>query len=210
MKRSLLVLLAIGFVAGGAFAAGSTGPFSGIDFTQRFLKGGMYVGAGATAEVNNKVTKIRGNTATVDFTSRSSGRGLSSSFTVTGAAVGDRCAVAVPAAAGALNADFGCVVDAADSAKVYFVPTDTTVTTCTLNGATPSVCTAAVIAGSTCTATPVGATAAIAAGGAAVGLSGTTLTVTAAAGATHVVNIACAAPVDPASSTFGVTTFSHL
>jgi hypothetical protein len=67
----------------------------------------------------------------------------------------------------------------------------TTKTTCTLNGASPSVCTATVTAGSQCNCSPVGATAAIAAGGCAVGLSGTTLTVTAANSASHVVNILC-------------------
>ena len=67
----------------------------------------------------------------------------------------------------------------------------TTKTTCTLNAASPSVCTATVTAGSTCYCTPVGATAAIAAAGCAVGLSSTTLTATSANGATNVVNILC-------------------
>lgn len=64
-------------------------------------------------------------------------------------------------------------------------------TTCTLNAASPSVCTATVMAGSTCTCSNVGATAAIAAGGCAVGLVSTTLTVTGANGAGNVVNIHC-------------------
>lgn len=67
----------------------------------------------------------------------------------------------------------------------------TTKTTCTLNGASPSVCTATVRASSTCTCSPVGATAALAAAGCALGLSGTTLTVTSLNGGTHVVNIHC-------------------
>lgn len=65
------------------------------------------------------------------------------------------------------------------------------VTTCTLNGGTPSTCTATVLSGSNCQCTPVGGTAVIAAGGCAVGLSGTTLTATSFATATNVVNIHC-------------------
>lgn len=64
-------------------------------------------------------------------------------------------------------------------------------TTCTLGGQSPSICTATVLAGSTCICGPVGASAAIAAGGCAVGLSGTTLTATSANGLTNVVNIHC-------------------
>jgi hypothetical protein len=67
----------------------------------------------------------------------------------------------------------------------------TTKTTCTMNGASPAVCTATVTAGSTCYCTMVGATAAIAAGGCAVGLSGTTLTATTVNASTAVANILC-------------------
>jgi hypothetical protein len=67
----------------------------------------------------------------------------------------------------------------------------TNATTCTLNGGSPSTCTATVFAGAVCTCSPVGATAAIAAAGCAVGLSGTTLTVTSANSATNVVNVHC-------------------
>lgn len=62
---------------------------------------------------------------------------------------------------------------------------------CTLDGASPSVCTATVTAAAICTCSPVGGTAAIAAAGCAVGLSGTTLTVTSANGATNAVNYHC-------------------
>lgn len=62
---------------------------------------------------------------------------------------------------------------------------------CTLNGATPSVCTATVKAASVCVCSPVGATAAIAAGGCATGVSSTTLTITSAAGLTNVVKYWC-------------------
>ena len=65
------------------------------------------------------------------------------------------------------------------------------VTTCTLDGASPSVCTATVVASSTCVCANVGATAAIANNGCAVSLTSTTLTVTSANAATNVVNIHC-------------------
>lgn len=64
-------------------------------------------------------------------------------------------------------------------------------TTCTLNGGSPSTCTATVTAGAVCQCTPVGTTAAIAAGGCAVSLSSTTLTATSANGLSNVVNILC-------------------
>lgn len=63
--------------------------------------------------------------------------------------------------------------------------------TCTLNAASPSTCTATVTAASICTCSIVGGTAAIAAKGCAVGLSGTTLTITSANGANENVNYTC-------------------
>lgn len=67
-------------------------------------------------------------------------------------------------------------------------------TSCTLNGASPSTCTATVLASSKCVCSPVGTTAAIAAGGCAVSLSGTTLTLTGPNGATNDVNVWCTPP----------------
>lgn len=66
--------------------------------------------------------------------------------------------------------------------------------TCTLNGAVPSTCTATVVASTKCTCSSVGATAAIAAAGCDIGLSGTTLTITSAAAATNDVNYLCVPP----------------
>jgi hypothetical protein len=63
--------------------------------------------------------------------------------------------------------------------------------TCTLNGGSPSTCTSTVAAGSICTCSPVGTTAGIAAGGCAVSLSSTTLTVTSHNGHTNAVNWHC-------------------
>lgn len=62
---------------------------------------------------------------------------------------------------------------------------------CTLNGASPSVCTDTVVAGSHCVCTIVGGTAAIAAKGVACDVSSTTLTATSANAATEVVNWHC-------------------
>lgn len=64
-------------------------------------------------------------------------------------------------------------------------------TSCTLNGGTPSTCTATVTAGAKCQCTNVGTSALIASGGCDVNLVSTTLTVTSATAATNVVNILC-------------------
>lgn len=66
-----------------------------------------------------------------------------------------------------------------------------TVGHCTLNGATPSVCTATVAAGTTCQCSPVGGTSVIAAAGCSVALSSTTLTITSGAALTNDVNYTC-------------------
>ena len=161
--------------------------------------GGVQLGADATSAINGLLPF----SATVDFTSSAAGVAYSGNITVAGAAVNDSCTLGPPAAAAALLGTYGCVVTAADTVKAWFKPgSDSMLATCTLNGATPSVCTVTVVASSVCTCSPVGATAAIAAGGCAVGVSGTTLTVTSAAGLTNVVNTFCKAPVDPVSSTF--------
>lgn len=62
---------------------------------------------------------------------------------------------------------------------------------CTLNGGTPSTCTATVTAGAKCQCTPVGTTAVIAAAGCAVSVSSTTLTATSGATLTNDVNYLC-------------------
>lgn len=63
--------------------------------------------------------------------------------------------------------------------------------TCTLNGGTPATCTVTVTAGAVCLCSDVGTTAAVAAGGCSVSLSGTTLTVTGAVAANNNVNVLC-------------------
>ncbi len=147
-------------------------------------------------------------TATVDFASTTVGVLESSAITVTGAAVNDVCVVGPPVAAGALAGRYECYVSAADAVKIKFTPlSESAGVTAVLNGASPSVITATVIAGSVCTCSVNGTTAAIAAGGCALSLSGTTLTITSANGATGTVNYYCRAPVDPAESSFTVRVF---
>lgn len=63
--------------------------------------------------------------------------------------------------------------------------------TCTLDGASPSVCTATVTAGTFCVCSPVGTSAAIAGNGCAVSLSSTTLTVTGPNAGNYAVNYHC-------------------
>jgi hypothetical protein len=67
----------------------------------------------------------------------------------------------------------------------------TTAGTCTMNGASPAVCTATVRAGSRCVCAINGTSAAIAAGGCAVSLSSTTLTLTTVNASTQVANYLC-------------------
>jgi hypothetical protein len=151
------------------------------------------------------ISPLRGS-ATIDFASTSTGEVLSSGITVTGAAAGDWCVVGVPTAAAALAADFSCFVTATNEVKVKFHPRAVSSgTTGALNGASPSVITATVLASSVCQATNNGAAAL--AFGPAVGVSGTTLTITGANGATNTVNYLCHAPVDPASGTFEVLVY---
>lgn len=208
MKNTRLYGLLLALVTTVTFAAASSGPIS-IQAIQWWFKSGIYVGSASTASTANKVTKILSASATIDFTTSTAGHTQSSSITVTGATAGDPCFVGVPTAAAALKANFSCQVDATNSVKVYFEPTSVLTSTCTLDGSTPSVCPAqTVVASSTCTCSPVGTTAAIAAGGCAVSLSSTTLTITSLAGGSHVINYTCRAPVDPASGTFFVTVLS--
>lgn len=90
----------------------------------------------------------------------------------------------------------GTKVDLLDAGTAHFngrvtIVESVSVGKCTLNGASPSVCTDTVVAGSHCVCTNVGGTAAIAALGVACDVSSTTLTATSANGATHVVNWHC-------------------
>lgn len=200
LGMAAIVLCALGLLlaAGAAFATAASGQFSGIDAMQRWLKGGVYIGSGATADTLNKITQSRGATATIDFASTSVGRVESSAITVTGAAAGDSCEVGANTTAGALKADFSCYVSAADQVKVRFIPKDYYLGTITQVG---DAGTATVAASSKCVC--VGQ----ARGDVACSVSSTTLT---SSGPTdEVINYFCAAPVDPASGAFEVRVFSN-
>lgn len=90
-----------------------------------------------------------------------------------------------------IDAGYGLINGAFRVLGPLLLPEGVSSGSCTLDGASPSVCTDTVTAGAICVCSPVGATAAIAAAGCAVGLSSTTLTVTSANGATNVVNWHC-------------------
>lgn len=167
--------------------------------------GGAILG---TAAASGVITESLYTTTTIDFASTTVGSADSSNITLTGAAVGDQCQVMPPAAAAALKANFSCYVTAADTVVVRFAPEAKSKAQVALVSGTPSTQTATVIAGSICTATPVGATAAIAAGGIATGVSSTTLTLTGPNTVTTTVTYDCAAPVDPASGSYIIRTWS--
>jgi hypothetical protein len=199
VKRiALTVVLACSF-AGLAFAAAASGPWGVFQpKLQSWLGGGVYIGSAATASTTNKETRSLGNSATVDFASTTTGVVLSSSITVTGALAGDPCFVGVPTAAAALKAKFGCYVDAADSAKVWFSPEDKQHGTITLSAGTG---TATVTSGATCVCTDTTANASVKCA-----VSTTTLTATGTT--TDVIAYDCAAAVDPASGTYFVRVIS--
>lgn len=192
----------------GAIAWAAAGTIGSVDTSTRWLKDGFYAGATAPTSSGNRVSRSLGASATIDFTSSASAPQLSSSITVTGAKAGDPCFVGVPTAAAALNAEFSCYVDAADSVKVLFVPTNTVTGQVALTSGSPSTATATVPASSICQCTPQGTTAAIAAGGCAASVSSTTLTLTGPNTVTTTMNYRCEAPVDPASGTFYVRVLS--
>lgn len=198
MRRLSILALGAALFASVAFAA----VVKKTDIITLF-KTGVIIG-----NVGTLIDDSYAGSATIDFAATSVGVVESSGITVTGAAVNDTCEVGVPAAAGALAARYECYVSAANTVVVKFTPlSESFGTTAALNGASPSVITATVIAGSVCTCSLNGNTAAIAAGGCAVGVSSTTLTITSANSATATVNYYCRAPVDPASGTYTVRVF---
>lgn len=197
LLRWALVCLALVTVPIAAYATGNTP----IDFQDRWVKGGLWIGASATAA--NKLTRTLGASATINFASTVVGKVDSSAITVTGAKVGDPCSVGVPVAAGAQPAQFTCYVSAADAAKVTFQPMDAISGTIALVSASPSTNTVTLPATDyTCSCAPIGGSAAIAAGGCAAAVSGTTLTVTGPNTVTTTVKYDCNQAVDPASGSF--------
>lgn len=210
MKRAHIFIVLGVLIAGLAYAAGPT-----LHVVRQAFKGGISIGSGSVDDTaSNRITKSLGTSATIDFAAATVGGSTTisdggvSTVTVTGAVVGDVCEVDAPAAAAALKANFNCYVTAADTVTVRFTPEDRVRAQVALSSGSPSTATATVSAGSVCTCTPVGATAAIAAAGCATGVSSTTLTLTGPNTVTTTMTYDCAAPVDPASGTYYVRTFS--
>jgi hypothetical protein len=211
-KMLLAGVLAISLVGGLALAGEKADK---QEYLPAWFQKGLYIGpylsntGSVDAVAANKITRTHGQSAVIDFASTTVGEVDSTAMTVTGAQLGDACSVGSSAAL-TTNGTFTCFVSAADAVKVRFQPrASSNGTTAALDGASPSVATATVLASSKCTCSNVGTTAAIAAAGCAVSLSGTTLTITSLNGGTHTVNYDCKAPVDPASATFYVRTFSQ-
>lgn len=209
MKKLIAVSMLL--LAGAAFAVSESIDRWSNPRPIQFLSG-IYVGSDASLVANNvtnKLTRVYGTTATIDFASTTVGVLESSAITVTGARTGDRCVVTPNATAAALKAKFECYVSASNAVKVKFTPLSEQIgTSAALNGASPSVITVtSITANSVCQATNVSGAAA--AFGPALGLSGTTLTITGANGATNTVNYYCRAPVDPAEGAYTITVLSH-
>jgi hypothetical protein len=203
--------IAVAAVLASGFAAAENVDLINSLSPQKF-EAGIYVGSKSSHVedvTSNKVTRILGASATVNFATTLAGTLESSALTVTGAKAGDPCFVGVPTAAGALKALYTCYVSAAGQAVIVFHPVlEDFGTTDVLNGASPSVATATVTTGTACVCTGVGTTAAIAAAGCAASVTTTTLTVTSANSGNWAVNYYCRKTVDPASGTFFVRVLS--
>lgn len=208
MKRFAVFITAAVLGAVTAFAAAENRVDKVGSAFPSWFNSGIYIGPNSPNPTNdklNKVTRLLAASATIDFTAQSEGVQDSSAITVTGAQAGDTCTVGTSTTVGALLADFSCYVSAAGQVKVRFQPMSIQEGAATLVSASPStVVVASITASSRCTATPVGLSAAIAAGGIAVSLTTTNLTLTGPNTVTTVVNYRCSAPIDPASDTYRV------
>lgn len=170
---------------------------------------GMYIGPTSinpTGSTLNKMTRVLGASATVDFASAKTGVSESTGITVTGAQAGDPCFVGVPTAAGALDADFGCYVSAADTVKVTFAPHDVndgSLTTADAGTGT-GVGTATVVASSHCVCSTNGTDPSKTSS---CSVSSTTLSGYSADESISIKYV-CYEPVDPASGTYYVRVIS--
>jgi hypothetical protein len=95
------------------------------------LTGGLLVGPvsllGSDSQINaNRVTRMLGASATIDFASGSIVCTDSAAIAVLGARTGDACFVGPPAAI-ANNSSFSCYVSAADAVKVRHCPAGTSI-----------------------------------------------------------------------------------
>lgn len=107
-----LVILAAALIASVALAAT-------VRLDAQVFRGGFWSGSVASRASGNRVTGMYESSATIDFASATTTCADSTAITVTGAAVGDPCAVGYDGATvNAANSSFSCYVSAADAVKV--------------------------------------------------------------------------------------------
>lgn len=88
----------------------------------RWFKAGLYVGSGAVASANNKLTRSQAS-GSITYNCGDTDAGLctlSAAQTVTGALVADTCTIGPNDTAGALNGVWQCHVSATDAVKIKF------------------------------------------------------------------------------------------
>lgn len=113
MKKYFLPLVAL-LLGGVAFAI----PSNVDKILNLHVGNALWVGTPAQVTTANQVTHLLGGSATINFASATTTCEDSSAITVTGAQVGDACAVGVPASGGSANGAYSCFVSAAGAVKV--------------------------------------------------------------------------------------------
>lgn len=202
MKKYLFAVLAVVLIGGAALAVTEPNITDVNDAFPWVFRKGLYVGTNAknpSNNVKNKVTYTLGNSSSIDFASANTGTSYSAGITVTGAAAGDPCFAGIPTGQTALKATFGCVVSAADTAKVWFAPDDRTVGALFLDGGAQTV---TVPVNSICLCNDRDDQTK----GAKCPVSTTVMTITGTGG--DIVNYSCVAPVDPDGGTYYVRVIS--
>lgn len=130
-----MLFLGVLAFAGVALAAAATGAMT-VDTIQRWMKSGFYAGSAATADTNNKVTKMLSTRCDHDFGSVGAasavgmGQLVSNPCTLTGAALNDPCLTSTPSTlldtddggTSITAANFSCFVSAANTVKIRFHP----------------------------------------------------------------------------------------
>jgi hypothetical protein len=125
MKKFLLGIIGSLVIAAVAVAAAEQRTDTTGSVFPMWITGGLYVGPktkNPTNSTTNKMTRLLGASATIDFASTTITCTDSSAITVTGAQTGDPCFVGAPTtisgAGTGLNSSFTCYVSAADNVKV--------------------------------------------------------------------------------------------
>lgn len=124
MKRALSFLVLLAVVAIGVIALApkeALAAFAPSRILNLYVLNKLLIG---NATETNAITKTLSGSAVIDFASATITCSDSSAITVTGATIGDACAVGTPAAATA-NSDFSCYVSAANTVLVRHCPAGT-------------------------------------------------------------------------------------